>query len=162
MDWQKIWCATEVVKIENNRIKIHYTGWPDKFDWIYLPSERIAPAFSYTSGAGGYRKINRAISEEIILRMLHCSHLNVSSGEEVRMAFKRFGFDIQNTINGLRFENRAEYESELMHMLAQGRENCFQVAPYYRFCSQSLQEILRICTFHLQRKKFAKRIIRVV
>jgi hypothetical protein len=101
------WCAAEVIEVEYNKIKVHYIGWMDRSDeWIYIPSERVTLAFANTIA-------EQPANTEIVFRQISMTQaelclaepsLGISSFAELEDEFRKCHFNLQRTINSLRFK----------------------------------------------------------
>eukprot|EP00475_Leptophrys_vorax_P043761 TRINITY_DN8520_c0_g1_i2.p1 TRINITY_DN8520_c0_g1~~TRINITY_DN8520_c0_g1_i2.p1 ORF type:complete len:339 (-),score=72.91 TRINITY_DN8520_c0_g1_i2:173-1189(-) len=111
------WCAAEIVAKElPNRIKVHYTGWTERHDeWIEIPSQRIAPAFTFTRLE--MHEFTPTISSSpvpssTLQPMLSSKHLGISSEDTARQLLTNFNNDVQFAINYARWMNRQNIEEE--------------------------------------------------
>eukprot|EP00475_Leptophrys_vorax_P002417 TRINITY_DN11341_c0_g1_i3.p1 TRINITY_DN11341_c0_g1~~TRINITY_DN11341_c0_g1_i3.p1 ORF type:complete len:308 (+),score=61.65 TRINITY_DN11341_c0_g1_i3:11-934(+) len=111
-DSRLLWCAAEITEVEHNRIHIHYTGWKLYDEWIELPSQRIAPAFTFTKvipeGEGNPRRQIFEFDGNMLKSLSNCETLGLLSEQMARVLFLQFTSHnrMQFTINYARWKNR--------------------------------------------------------
>eukprot|EP00475_Leptophrys_vorax_P013773 TRINITY_DN20124_c0_g1_i6.p1 TRINITY_DN20124_c0_g1~~TRINITY_DN20124_c0_g1_i6.p1 ORF type:complete len:550 (+),score=99.92 TRINITY_DN20124_c0_g1_i6:465-2114(+) len=108
------WCAAEIICMELPiRIRVHYTGWSDGYDeWIRIPSQRIAPAFTFTRQEmdDTPEETSNSLTYPGNLRSLLSSKvLGISTGEKVLELLAAFKNDMQSAINHARWVNRRNH-----------------------------------------------------
>ena len=58
LDSINAWLPASIVEVDGNTIKVHFDGWPDKWDeWMRLSSYKVASFRKHSVGYGGQTKI---------------------------------------------------------------------------------------------------------
>eukprot|EP00475_Leptophrys_vorax_P013012 TRINITY_DN19401_c0_g1_i1.p1 TRINITY_DN19401_c0_g1~~TRINITY_DN19401_c0_g1_i1.p1 ORF type:complete len:359 (+),score=77.06 TRINITY_DN19401_c0_g1_i1:25-1101(+) len=112
------WCAAEITKVKYPKIHVHYTGWKQFDEWIELPSQRIAPAFTFTNVVpkpGKNRKELDETERKKLKEVTDCAILGLLSEDMTRNVFLQFrpNSGVQYAINYARWMNR----ENLKHIL---------------------------------------------
>eukprot|EP00475_Leptophrys_vorax_P002419 TRINITY_DN11341_c0_g1_i5.p1 TRINITY_DN11341_c0_g1~~TRINITY_DN11341_c0_g1_i5.p1 ORF type:complete len:308 (+),score=62.34 TRINITY_DN11341_c0_g1_i5:29-952(+) len=113
------WCAAEITEVEHHRIHILYTGWKQCEEWIELPSQRVAPAFTFTKvvpgGPGNEQHELYELHRNKVKSLAECEILGLESEDMARTLFLQFSSHhvLQFMINHARWINR----DKLMHIL---------------------------------------------
>eukprot|EP00475_Leptophrys_vorax_P013934 TRINITY_DN20285_c0_g1_i3.p1 TRINITY_DN20285_c0_g1~~TRINITY_DN20285_c0_g1_i3.p1 ORF type:complete len:530 (-),score=115.19 TRINITY_DN20285_c0_g1_i3:195-1784(-) len=113
LDKTNLWRAAEVVEIEDYEVKVELTGWPGAFEWIKMPSCKIAPAFTFTR-----LEIQKRLAYEAIVtqgqvdQLMSSKILGIASEEMAVKLLKRFG-NVEFAMNCARWMNR----DNLKHLL---------------------------------------------
>eukprot|EP00475_Leptophrys_vorax_P013771 TRINITY_DN20124_c0_g1_i4.p1 TRINITY_DN20124_c0_g1~~TRINITY_DN20124_c0_g1_i4.p1 ORF type:complete len:428 (+),score=77.81 TRINITY_DN20124_c0_g1_i4:321-1604(+) len=112
------WCAAEIICMELPiRIRVHYTGWSDRYDeWIQLPSQRIAPAFTFTRqemDEAPAKTSNSPAFTGDLKSMLSSKCLGIPSEKKALEMLAAFKNDKQLTINYARWVNRHNFAQSI-------------------------------------------------
>lgn len=58
LDSINAWCVASIVEVDENMLKIHFDGWPTKWDeWMRVTSYKIAPFRKHSIGYTGQTKV---------------------------------------------------------------------------------------------------------
>jgi hypothetical protein len=88
MDTINSWLAGQIEEIEDNTIKVHFDGWPHKWDeWMRITSFRVAPFRKHSVGYTGQTKV--AIRKEEY------------SMEQYQKMIEKIDICIKNNLKGL-------------------------------------------------------------
>jgi hypothetical protein len=78
MDASNIWTLAEIIEIKEDFVRIHYVGYPPKWDeWIEYPSKRIAPLWSHTLTTLANNVVNPAFIGRLISNFEELRHLGI-------------------------------------------------------------------------------------
>eukprot|EP00475_Leptophrys_vorax_P002845 TRINITY_DN11613_c0_g1_i1.p1 TRINITY_DN11613_c0_g1~~TRINITY_DN11613_c0_g1_i1.p1 ORF type:complete len:519 (-),score=89.36 TRINITY_DN11613_c0_g1_i1:120-1676(-) len=112
-----VWCAAEITEVDYPRVRVHKTGtgWTHE-EWIAIPSQRIAPAFTFTRLIipleGSTPRWPKPTAQEL-KQLCSCKTLGVSSEETARNMCAQFGYNIQYVRNHARWLNRENLKASL-------------------------------------------------
>lgn len=75
VDTINAWCVAQIVEIDDNMVKVHFDGWPPKWDdWMKITSYKIAPFRKNAIGYTGQTKIairKGELTPEEYLQLIH-------------------------------------------------------------------------------------------
>ena len=58
LDSINTWCVATIVEVDENMLKVHFDGWPNKWDeWMRITSYKIAPFRRHSIGYTGQTKV---------------------------------------------------------------------------------------------------------
>eukprot|EP00475_Leptophrys_vorax_P036135 TRINITY_DN6048_c0_g1_i2.p1 TRINITY_DN6048_c0_g1~~TRINITY_DN6048_c0_g1_i2.p1 ORF type:complete len:381 (-),score=92.68 TRINITY_DN6048_c0_g1_i2:122-1264(-) len=116
LDKKYRWCAAEIVEFAHPNVKVHYTGWSNRYDeLIKFPSKRIAPAFTYTRlepPSDIKQTAKTPLDAAGIKRLVSCDCLNLSSEEQVLRLHSIFDH-VQSLINSARWTNSENLRDQI-------------------------------------------------
>jgi hypothetical protein len=80
LDSINAWCLASITDVDENLIKVHFDGWPGKWDeWMKISSYKVAPFRKHSAGYTGQtkvaiRKVDKTIEDykTLIDKIDHC------------------------------------------------------------------------------------------